>query len=308
MMSAFESCTIQTHQLFRVIDRRLQIFVKRSINEFMKFSNQKFNGPMPIGLDRTHLKTVRASSRYFATPKADGIRVLCYAFEYYIDKVWHKMVALLNRSGEVFVVPNCMLANKRYAGTIFDAELLDIGLLMFDSYAIDGISLIHEPLKSRLCHAQHILDDLRMPFSLRLKPYVCLNSDYDMDTLDVDFATDGLVIVSAGAVGEQFKWKSTPTVDLEVVVIEDGGMALSSVERILQPIDETEIAHLHFEYGSKKIVECRIELPLRYIPWSVRSDKTMANCDHTVQSTTKCVEEAIQMCELFTLPKRRVKR
>lgn len=292
--------------MFRVTDNRLKHFVKKSVNQYLEARDLKFHGPLPIGLERTHLRIVRASSRYFATVKADGHRCLCFIFRYFFDNAWRRMVALWDRAGDVYILPKCIFADVYYDGSVLDTELMCTNLLVFDCYATRDVTIVHEKLQDRLRHIKTMLETASTPIPISLKEYACLAQPTNV--LNATFASDGIVIVNAGPLHSiQYKWKPNHTVDLQVVYNEDGIVLCTSDNDVLQKVEESKLPQ--FEYGAHRIVECDVQLnPLRFKPMSARSDKLTANTTLTVNATVKCVEEAIDVHELFQLPIRRVRR
>jgi hypothetical protein len=122
--------------------------------------SRKYPGPNPCSIERKDLPKL-ASQPYMVAPKSDGTRFALLASTYKKKRI----LCIMNRARDVFVVPVRNLPRAMAQGTIMDAELLFPwrSLLVFDVVAACGVPTFSiVPFSQRLAIADKVLSVYKM--------------------------------------------------------------------------------------------------------------------------------------------------
>lgn len=235
----------------RIDDHRLLVFIHQlamqlpSGGQERRYPAYRFNGPLPMSVERRHVVEIRRLS-YFFTPKADGIRTMLILFRYYLEDAWQKMSVMLHRDGSAYliVLEACDEAYER-GGSVFDAELVTLhsqrhSLLLFDCYAYRGetqrhlvlsqrLQRINEFVKSNACTSKRVVNIMAKEF----RRFDAENAFFARAIVEglpttLEYDVDGLVLVPSGplltatrSTSVQYKLKGVHTVDLILVEMDD---------------------------------------------------------------------------------------
>lgn len=168
----------------------------------------RFPGPNPVSLDTSHFSQLKKEP-YYACEKTDGVRFLMIMCEY--DGL--DIVAIMDRSWALFLVPLQHVPVAMYQGTALDGELAynrqtrAWEFLVFDAVCVSGVPVLNDPLDARLAAARKALtpynespDD---PLGLRVKTFVECRAFGGVDDLlksvHDKYDIDGIVLTPANA-------------------------------------------------------------------------------------------------------------
>lgn len=260
-----------------------------------------FPGPQPVSIERKHLPTLR-SNMYYIGHKNDGERVaLCILL--FEEK---PRCVFLNRKLEVKPI-SLRIPRILYIGTIFDCEIVDNEVYIFDCPLYAGESLKNRPFSERISFAQAFISGCKMSndYTFHMKQFAKLT---DYKTLNVCEKTDGYVLVpekkpvQTGTHNFYYKWKPLlkNTIDFaiqpnKIVYLQNAGKLCKS-NVTLTNIDD---------YGSYYkdnviIVECMYVSNDTWKIIQLRDDKNIPNSLFTFRHTLINIEENIQFSELVS--------
>jgi hypothetical protein len=286
-------------------------------------SKEYFPGPQPISIEYKHFPILK-NNDYVVCEKTDGERYMMVALLF----EGKKKCVFVNRSFTMFEV-SINLPKKVYDGTIFDGELYDNTLMIYDVVIVGGEIVGNLNFRERLAKVSNVLKNvIYMKFDkyhLKLKNFHDMK-DYKkfMDEYlpTIQQKIDGLVFtpvnepVRIGTHETLFKWKPQEknTVDFymkkdtsfvgpglvghpvwKLYVLEKGNLFFESefpVDKMNEP---------WFEDGA--IVECMYitweDGPFWWKPLKRRTDKTHPNNRRTFYRTIVNIKENIKMTDFL---------
>lgn len=286
-------------------------------------SKEYFPGPQPISIEYKHFPILK-NNDYVVCEKTDGERYMMVALLF----EGKKKCVFVNRSFTMFEV-SINLPKKVYDGTIFDGELYDNTLMIYDVVIVGGEIVGNLNFRERLAKVSNVLKNvIYMKFDkyrLKLKNFHDMK-DYKkfMDEYlpTIQQKIDGLVFtpvnepVRIGTHETLFKWKPQEknTVDFymkkdtsfvgpglvghpvwKLYVLEKGKLFFESefpVDKMNEP---------WFEDGA--IVECMYitweDGPFWWKPIKRRTDKTHPNNRRTFYRTIVNIKENIKMTDFL---------
>jgi hypothetical protein len=311
-----------------IIDSRLVTFVQQSATQLVQpdmkqHHSFRFPGPMPITVEREHVTAIRHGGFMF-TPKADGLRVLLIFLRYYIENARQRLCVLLYRDGTCRLIQlsvNVQIYDN--GGSVFDAELVQLNdmqtmrLEVFDCYAFRGVTVTSSQLQRRLLLIETLISQTnqssREHFLLSAKPYFSLSKvnienaeAFLHNTHQLDYATDGVVLVSVGPMrkcgttSDQFKLKHRHTADLIVVLDEDDDLyyMASSDESDDTYVTKQQLYELPEGCTVNSIIECDMTISdgiVIFTPMQVRYDKSLPNTEHVIERTVQTIKDNITL-------------
>jgi hypothetical protein len=218
---------------------------------------------------------------------------------------------MLNRKLELKFI-SLLVSKKLYSGSIFDCELIDNSLYIFDCPLFAGKSLKSENLHERLSYCDSFLSGIRIrpdeKYKFHVKQFV-VRTDYSK--LNMCNESDGYVFVpvhkpvQTGTHNFYFKWKPLlqNTVDFAIspskqVYLQNAGKLCKS--KITMDFSQIPFDSLSFENNENIILECQYITDDLWMPLHIRQDKTMPNSVYTYKRTIVNIQEDIQLSELVS--------
>lgn len=271
------------------------------------FGSIKFPGPLPVSMERKDVPKV-LDRDYLVCEKTDGHRFLFFCVRYQGLKI----VALMDRKFEMYLLPIRRVPRALFQGTFCDAELaldkssLKLTLLVFDAMVVSGVRVSHldmyariDAIKKGLAGYQHVEQD---PAVVAVKGFVPLRATHlirdHLRTVQGSFDVDGVVLSPAGEPVRfgrhpgMFKLKDTHTVDFWVHggrlhVWDPRAKRNVDVGRTLDAVADGCVAECYMDWQG----EWRVKL--------VRTDKHTANDTLTYEKTLINIEESLGIEEIL---------
>jgi len=310
------------NEMFVTFESPLYKHVVKYIHHIWK-SKDYFPGPQPISIEYKHFPILR-SGQYFVCEKTDGERYMMVTLLY----EGKRKCVFVNRSFHMFEV-SINLPRNIYNGTIFDGEMYDNTLMIYDAVIINGEVIGHLNLRERLDRVSNVLKSvIYMKFDkyrLKLKTFHEMK-DFEtfMDTYlpTVQQKIDGLVFtpinepVRIGTHETLFKWKPQEKNTVDFYMKKD--RSFIGPELVGHPVWKLyvqEKGKLYFEsefpvdkmdepwFEDGAIAECMYitwdDGPFWWKPIKRRRDKTHPNNRRTFYRTIVNIKENIKMKEFL---------
>jgi hypothetical protein len=286
-------------------------------------SKEYFPGPQPVSIEYKHFPLLR-NNDYFVCEKTDGERYMMVALLF----EGKKKCVFVNRSFQMFEV-SINLPKKVYDGTIFDGELYDNTLMIYDAVIIGGEVVGNLNLRQRLDAVFNVLKCvIYMKFDkyrLKLKTFHEMK-DFEkfMDKYlpTVQQKIDGLVFtpvnepVRIGTHETLFKWKPQEKNTVDFYMKKDRSfVGPGLVGHPVWKLYVQEKGKLYFEsefpvdkmnepwFEDGAIVECMYitweDGPFWWKPLKRRRDKMHPNNRRTFYRTIVNIKENIKMKEFL---------
>jgi len=276
-------------------------FVK-IINKMWLSDKYVYPGPQPVSIERKHFP-ILTSKKYYIGHKNDGERIALCILRYEEKP----RCFILNRKLELTPI-SLLISQKMYEGTIFDCELVNKDIYIFDCPLFAGESLKNRPFSERLSFADAFLSAYRHrsqdTYSIYAKQFV-LRKDYGK--LETCLATDGYIFVpenkyyQVGTHKEYFKWKPQIKNTIDFAIGSNNQAYLQNAGKycktsvIINNDDNVKLSD-----STYTIVECQFVSENKWNVLQIRNDKNMPNSLYTFKRTLVNIEENIQFSELVS--------
>lgn len=262
----------------------------------------RFPGPNPCSIERADL---RFHSKNWLCEKTDGTRVLLA----FITFEGTKLVLLVTRAWDVYIVGVRCCPKVLFQGTVFDGELVfkdQWTWLGFDAVIVSGIPVYALKFSQRLecahramtAYAPHPKDSIRLEF----KHFFTDFGEYKIHLQHATHAIDGTIItpedsgVVIGRHAKMYKLKSggKHTVDFE--------FSMPDVLSVYDPKSRKSVAVGNLRHGENvrhgSIVEATYAGGTDWTIVTLRTDKTTSNDYLTYTKTLINIRENLRLEDL----------
>jgi mRNA guanylyltransferase len=274
----------------------------------------KFPGANPCSIERRDFDTLRGTGEWYVCEKTDGVRALLVCLTFRGEKV----VALITRGWDAYVLPLARVPRALFQGTVLDGELVRDDAarwtwLCFDAAFVSGVPVWSLGFADRIGAARRGLKayspDPEDPCDVRVKTFFAPSQASElvehMKTLrypvDGTIFTPGPDPVVVGRHHRMFKLKTKHTVDFVFTppnvlsVFDPGTKAHVAVAKMRK-------ATAVLEPAKGGIVECA---PTTSAQWwtlvCVRTDKSTANDMLTFTKTKVNIREQLRFEEVMSV-------
>lgn len=264
----------------------------------------RFPGPNPCSIEKSDFEVIRRQE-YKICEKTDGYRMLltvCMFGEY-------KLVTLISRAWDVYVIPLKKCPRVWYQGTVLDGELVRTSAgewvwMGFDAIIVGGIPVYRDPLEDRLEALRRSMHSYRHSpgeVELRLKSYYNTLEEYQQYLPGLQHNVDGIILtparlgITVGRHRQMYKLKNAGDHTVDFLYKEDGLHVYDQGGK-----EHVCVAEMKIDIPPGSIIECSYHGNT----WKfhhVRHDKTTANDMLTYRNTLKNIDENIQIQEVGTL-------
>lgn len=275
----------------------------------------RFPGPNPVSLDTSHFAKLRGEP-YYICEKTDGVRFLmlvCMLPPHAPSTTPIKLVALVDRAFNAYILPMRHVPKAMYQGTLLDGELVwnraaeAWEFLIFDAMSVSGIPVINCTLPDRLRAAKRALGSYAHtaghdPVQLALKTFVPCSQFEDAErhlhSAQGKYATDGVILTPAltpvvyGRHMGMFKVKFASKHTVDFLVGADGRQLC-----VFDAGRHVQVGTLGSAASPGTIAECCLAQPDQGV-WqlvTVRTDKKTANDMFTYQKTLLNMKENLTL-------------
>lgn len=274
-------------------------------------SSTRFPGPNPVSLDTSHYPKLRGEP-YYICEKTDGVRYLMVVCTLAQPAGPLKLVALLDRAMNAYVLPVQYVPKALFQGSLLDGELVwnkatkQWDFLVFDALTVSGIPIMNSTLPDRLRAVHKALGayvhDDDDPVRLRVKSFFpCSDmpaAEHHLGKARDAYDTDGVILTPAkpgvvyGRHMGMFKLKFGSKHTVDFLVGQDG--------RQLSVFDagrHVPVGTLRSPAPSGSVAECTLP-DLATTVWdlvTIRTDKTTANDMYTYQKTLLNMREGLTL-------------
>jgi hypothetical protein len=263
-----------------------------------------FPGPQPVSIERKHIVNLK-SHDYLVGHKNDGERTaLC--FIRYDDK---PRCFFLNRKLEITYI-SVLVSKKMYEGTIFDCEMIDNQIYIFDCPLFCGKSLRTENFNNRLSFCESFLTGIkRRPdekYDFLVKEFVELAKFKNLNHCE---KSDGYVFVpvnkpvQTGTHNYYYKWKPRYKNTVDFCINKDGEVFLQNAGKLCKAKVSLNYEYCKFDtikfIDSVVVLECEYQIENTWKVLHPRCDKTIPNSLYTFKKTILNIEENIDINELI---------
>ncbi|AGE50291.1 mRNA-capping enzyme (mRNA guanylyltransferase) [Acanthocystis turfacea Chlorella virus Canal-1] len=267
-------------------------------------------GPNPVSIEKKDLAKLR--SDYVISPKTDGTRYILMFTRLYN----YKMVIIVDRALNVYLLPLQIVPRNLYQGTLFDGELTVTKsgkptFVLFDAVVVAGVTVSHLTMGDRVIAMRRSLKSFRKhekdPAELACKDWAPINSANLKTRLKVSedvYHTDGYVMVNVnkpityGRDFDFFKVKPHDKHTVDFIVLDANGAMGLFDPKVRQniPITKYDTTKSMFLIGT--VVECSFKNGV-WVPLQMRTDKTEANDVLTYQRTLVNIDENITLDDVI---------
>tara|TARA_B110000977_G_scaffold201646_1_gene297457 strand:+ start:3997 stop:4857 length:861 start_codon:yes stop_codon:yes gene_type:complete len=282
----------------------LQIVVE-NLNALWNTPKHTFPGPQPVSIERKNFTTLK-SMEYLIGHKNDGERyALC--FIRHNDK---PRCFLLNRTlGTTYI--SLLVSRKLYEGSIFDCELIDNNLHIFDCPLFAGKSLKSVNFLERLSYCKTFISALRTRdsdgYTFSTKQFV---SRLNYNQLEKCEKSDGYIFVplhkpvQTGTHMSYFKWKPLLQNTIDFAMCEKKKVYLQNAGKLCKSkveLDLSEISCESIEFVKDTVIlECQFVSADKWKALHIRHDKVLPNSSFTFKKTLINIEENVKFSELVS--------
>lgn len=277
--------------------------IVESLNSAWYAPKYVFPGPQPVSIERKHIDTLKTND-YYIGYKNDGLRVALCLMRH-DDK---PRCFLLNRKLEITYI-RMTVSKKMYNGCMFDCEMIDNQLYIFDCPLFAGKSLKTESFDERLSYCESFLSCLRQceDYKICVKEFV---PRCEYMSLTQHNKVDGFVFVpkkkhvQIGTHNTYYKWKPLLQNTIDFCVSQTGKVFLQNGGKLCNSkvtLDYSQCAFSDLVFKDETIVvECEY---MTHQKWKVlhhRDDKSLPNSVYTFKRTLVNIEENILLDELVS--------
>jgi hypothetical protein len=271
---------------------------------------RRFPGPNPVSLDSTHFPALKKEP-YYVCEKTDGVRHLlacCTLLRPAAEPL--KLVALVDRAMNAYVLPVARVPKAMFQGTLLDGELVwnralaHWQFLVFDAVTVSGIPVLNCTLRARLEAARRAVAAYRAeprdPVRLAIKTFVpcskMADAEAHLKAAETQYETDGIILTPAispvvyGRHMGMFKVKFNSRHTVDFLVGGDGRQLC-----VFDAGRHVQVGTLSSTSPPGGVVECALADRHASV-WdlvTVRADKTTANDMFTYQRTLLNMREAL---------------
>lgn len=265
---------------------------------------RRFPGPNPCSIEKNDFEIVR-QHQYKICEKTDGYRMLltvCMYGEF-------KLVTLISRAWDVYVIPLHKCPRVWYQGTVLDGELVQRSdgqwvWMGFDAIVVSGIPVYSDPLEDRLealRRSMHCYQHSPGEVQLQLKAYYNTMEEYKQHLANIQHNVDGIILtpaqlgITVGRHQNMYKLKNAGDHTVDFLYKEQGLHVYDQGNK-----DHVRVAEMKIDIPPGSIIECSFHNNT----WRfhhVRHDKKTANDMLTYKKTLTNIDENIQLEDVASL-------
>ncbi|AGE59544.1 mRNA-capping enzyme (mRNA guanylyltransferase) [Acanthocystis turfacea Chlorella virus OR0704.3] len=299
---------LSLHQLTGQSAHDALVEMKRlSLDDHKKF---RLPGPNPVSIEKKDLAKLKNS--YVISPKTDGTRYILMFTRLYK----YKVVMIVDRAMNVYLLPLQIVPRNLYQGTIFDGELTVTKtgtptFVLFDAVVVAGVTVSHLTMGDRIIAMRRSLRSFRThekdPAVLAMKDWAPIESPNVKTRLKVSedmYHTDGYVMVNVnkqvtyGRDFDFFKVKPHDKHTVDFIVLDAAGTLGLFDPKVRQNVPVTKYDTTKHMFLIGTVVECSFK-NYAWTPLQMRADKTEANDILTYERTLVNIEEHITLDDIL---------
>ena len=287
-----------------------------------KLKRGRFPGPQPVTIEKKDFELLH-KHEYMVCEKSDGERAILLL----ININNKPMCFIINRNNEFYFL-DLSFKKEVFEGTIMDGELIQTkkgawNYLIHDCMIYNGSDFTQRSHKVRYaCIIDFIVkryqNKEKDPVNLKTKLFYRVGPGLDKTWKCIQSNTenniDGLIFtpvnkpITFGRDNFLLKWKEEHTIDLKVT-FKNKKMILSYIKndnyiplKTYSPSNANYKETLLFLKNEMNtvIIEFKVVSEDSFIPYRIRTDKSVPNGEITVKNTFKNVQESIKIVDIVT--------